>query len=133
VVEQVHALGLDTVDYILELSNLNQHWSEIVDLIAPSGTIVSITGSNTPIDLRALKQKRATFAWEWMYTKSFYETPDMQSQHAILERVRGLLDAGRLQSTLTKTLTPITAANLRQAHALVESNRMIGKVVLTNQ
>ncbi|WP_061777232.1 zinc-binding alcohol dehydrogenase family protein [Levilactobacillus senmaizukei] len=131
-VAQVHDLGFKTVDYILELSNLNQHWSEIVDLIKPSGHIVSITGSETPLDLRALKPKRATFAWEWMYTKSYYETPDMLSQHAILTRVQQLLDAGKLKSTLNKTMTPINAANLRAAHALVESNRMIGKVVITN-
>ncbi|MCT4487440.1 zinc-binding alcohol dehydrogenase family protein [Levilactobacillus parabrevis] len=131
-VDEVHALGYPTVDYILELSNLNQHWAEIVALIAPSGHIVSITGNDQPIDLRALKQKRATFAWEWMYTKSFFETDDMISQHETLERVRQLLDAGQLKSSLTKTFTPINAANLRAAHALVEANRMIGKVVLTN-
>ncbi|WP_125681196.1 zinc-binding alcohol dehydrogenase family protein [Levilactobacillus yonginensis] len=132
-VAQVQALGYPTVDYILELSNLNQHWSEIVSLIRPSGTIVSITGkTDSPLDLQALKTKRATFAWEWMYTKSYFETPDMISQHQILERVAQLLDAGTLVSTLNKTLTPINAANMRAAHALVETNRMIGKVVLTN-
>ncbi|WP_232842593.1 zinc-binding alcohol dehydrogenase family protein [Levilactobacillus tujiorum] len=132
-IDEVHALGYATVDYILELSNLNQHWQEIVALIKPSGHIASITGSDQPLDLRALKQKRATFAWEWMYTKSFYETADMISQHIILEQIRQLLDNGQLQSTLTQTFTPINAANLRAAHALVESNRMIGKVVLTNE
>lgn len=131
-VTEVHALGYPTVDYILELSNLNQHWAEIVALIKPSGHIVSITGSDQPIDLRALKQKRATFAWEWMYTKSYFETDDMISQHEILEKVSALLDSGQLQSTVTKTFTPINAANLRAAHALVEANRMIGKVVLAN-
>lgn len=130
---QVQALGFPTVDYILELSNLNQHWAEIVALIAPStGHIVSITGSETPIDLRALKQKRATFSWEWMFTKAYFGTADLASQHAILERVSQLVEDNVLQSTLTKTLSPITAENLRAAHELVESNRMIGKVVLTN-
>ncbi|MCH5463582.1 zinc-binding alcohol dehydrogenase family protein [Levilactobacillus tujiorum] len=132
-IDEVRTLGYTTVDYILELSNLNQHWQEIVALIKPSGHIASITGSDQPLDLRALKQKRATFAWEWMYTKSFYETADMISQHIILEQIRQLLDNGQLQSTLTQTFTPINASNLRAAHALVESNRMIGKVVLTNE
>ncbi len=132
-VPQVQALGYPTVDYILELSNLNQHWPEIVSLIAPSGSIVSITGSDTPIDLRALKQKRATFAWEWMFTKSYFGTPDMLSQHDILTRVAQLVDDGQIVTTLTQTFAPITAANLRTAHELVESNRMIGKVVLTNE
>ncbi|MFC6288685.1 zinc-binding alcohol dehydrogenase family protein [Levilactobacillus angrenensis] len=131
-VPQVQALGYPTVDYILELSNLNQHWPEIVSLIRPSGAIVSITGSDTPIDLRALKQKRATFAWEWMFTKSLFGTPDMITQHDILTRISQLVDAGKLVTMLTKTFTPINAANLRAAHELVESNRMIGKVVLTD-
>lgn len=132
-VPQVQALGYPTVDYILELSNLNQHWPEIVSLIKPSGHIVSITGSETPIDLRALKQKRATFSWEWMYTKSYFGTPDMISQHDILTQVAQLVDTGKLVTTLTKTFRPINAVNLRAAHELVEANRMIGKVVLTNE
>lgn len=132
-VQQVRDLGCHDVDYILELSNLNQHWHEIAELIAPSGHIVSITGSDHPVDLRALKQKRATFAWEWMYTKSYYQTADMTSQHDILERIGQLLDNGELQSTLTKTLQPINADNLRSAHQLVESHHMMGKVVITNE
>ncbi|MDT6980511.1 zinc-binding alcohol dehydrogenase family protein [Levilactobacillus zymae] len=129
-VPQVRELGYQYVDYVLELSNLNQHWPEIVDLIKPSGHIVSITGSDTPIDLRALKDKRATFAWEWMYTKSYFETPDMISQHQILEKVRQLLDEGTLRSTLTQTIQPINAENLMAAHKLVGSHHMMGKVVL---
>ena len=41
-----------------------------------------------------------------------------------------LLDDGTIQCTLTKTLQPLNAENLRQAHALVESGHMIGKVVV---
>lgn len=131
-VTQVHALGYPTVDYILELSNLNRHWDAIVELIKPHGKIVSITGNHKPLNLTALKQKSATFAWEWMYTKSFYHTPDMLSQHHILKAIASLLDTGALQSTLTKTLSPINVTNLKTAHQLVESNQMIGKVVVSD-
>ena len=41
-----------------------------------------------------------------------------------------LIDAGELRTTLTRRLGPINAANLRQAHALLESGRTIGKVAL---
>lgn len=129
-VPQVRALGHQYVDYVLELSNLNQHWAEIVDLIKPSGKIVSITGSEVPIDLRALKQKRATFAWEWMFSKAWFQTADMVSQHHALDEISQLLDAGVLKSTLTKTLTPFTAENLRAALQLVASHRMMGKAVI---
>lgn len=130
IVPQVRALGHQYVDYILELSNLNQHWAEIVDLIKPSGKIVSITGSSEPLDLVALKRKRATFAWEWMFTKAFFQTDDMLTQHHTLNEISRLLDSGELTSTLTKTITPLDAEHLRQAFQLVASHKMMGKVVL---
>lgn len=127
----VRALGYQYVDYILNLSDLDGHWNEIAELIVPSGRIAAITENKRPINLRQLTQKRAKFAWEWMYTKSFYHTPDMISQHDILERIATLLDEGTIKSTLTQTLTPINVSNLKAAHQLVETNQMIGKVVIT--
>ncbi|WP_322114230.1 zinc-binding dehydrogenase [Aquabacterium sp. A7-Y] len=40
------------------------------------------------------------------------------------------MEAGRLRSTLSETLGPVNATDLRRAHALVESGRVHGKVVL---
>jgi NADPH:quinone reductase-like Zn-dependent oxidoreductase len=82
------------------------------------------------IDLSALQHKSATFVWEFMFTRSMYQTADMIEQHNILNRLADLIDAKKLQSTLTKKLTPITAENLRRAHAIVEKGNMIGKIVL---
>lgn len=129
-VPQVRALGHQYVDYVLELSNLNQHWTEIVDLIKPSGKIVSITGSDVPIDLRALKQKRATFAWEWMFSKAWFHTDDLLSQHTSLDQISALLDQGVLTSTLTKTFQPLNAEQVRAALQLVASHKMMGKAVV---
>jgi NADPH2:quinone reductase len=36
-----------------------------------------------------------------------------------------------LKSTVTEVMTPINAANLRAAHAKIETGRTIGKIVLT--
>ena len=129
-VREVHALGIKDVDYILGLSNLDNHWNEMCALIKPGGHIASITENQRPIDLKKLTKKRGTFAWEWMYSKSYYHTADMISQHAILETVAELLDHGLLQSTLTQTLQPINALNLRRAHQLIEQHHMIGKLVI---
>ncbi|WP_412990406.1 zinc-binding alcohol dehydrogenase family protein [Pediococcus siamensis] len=120
------------VDNILELNDLDGHWDEMCELIKPSGKIASITENRYPIDLKKLTKKRATFVWEWMYTKSYFQTPDLQSQHDILEIIARLLDKGILNSTLTKKLQPINAANLRAAHQLVETNHMLGKIVVSN-
>jgi NADPH:quinone reductase-like Zn-dependent oxidoreductase len=54
----------------------------------------------------------------------------MIEQHRLLNEVAGLIEAGRMRSTMTRNLGKIAAVNLIQAHALVESGGMIGKVVL---
>lgn len=130
-VQEVRNLGYQYVDYILELNDLDGHWDEMAELIKPSGRITSITENKHPINLRKLTQKRAKFAWEWMYTKSFYQTEDMITQHQILDKVACLLDNGTLVSTLNKVLSPISVRNLKEAHRLVETNHMIGKVVVS--
>ncbi len=132
-VAEVSNLGYRYMDSILELNDLDGHWEEMAEIIQPNGRIVSITENRRPVDLQKLTKKRAKFAWEWMYTKSYYQTDDMASQHAILDQIADLLDTGTIRSTLTRQLGPINAENLRRAHAFVETNRMIGKVVVANR
>ncbi|MFT8493184.1 MAG: zinc-binding alcohol dehydrogenase family protein [Liquorilactobacillus satsumensis] len=129
-VTELNAAGHDSVDYILELNDIDGHWEEMAKMIKPLGKIVSITGNKKSLDLGLLKAKSVTFLWEWMFTKSFYHLPEMSSQHKILEKVADLLDEGVLESTVTKVFKTLSAANLRQAHALVETNRTIGKIVI---
>lgn len=131
-VPQVRHLGYQYVDYILELNNLDQHWNEMTELIKPNGQIASITENKRPIDLKKLTRKRGTFHWEWMYSKSYYETPDEITQHQILDKVAGMLDSGALQSTVTQVLSPINVDNLKKAHSMVEEGHMKGKVVVVN-
>lgn len=131
-VNKVHKLGYKYVDYILELKDIDSHWKEMCELIKPEGAIASITENRRPINLRLLTPKKAIFAWEWMYTKSYYHTPDMQSQHEILNKIATLIDNSELQCTLTQSLSPINANNLREAHSLVENGHMIGKVVVAD-
>ena len=83
-----------------------------------------------PIDLNLLKSKSASFAWEFMFTRAMFKTPDMNAQGLILDEVAALIDAKKLRTTLTETLTPINAANLREAHGRLESGRTIGKLAL---
>ncbi len=128
---QIEALGLKHVDYIACFNDLDQHWAAIGDLIAPQGAIVSIVGNRDPLSLDAVRAKSAALCWELMFTRPRFQTPDMIEQHRLLDRVADWLDAGRLHGTLRETLAPINAANLRAAHAKLESGTMIGKLVLT--
>ena len=65
-----------------------------------------------------------------MFARSLFNTRDIANQGQLLNRVASLVDQGILKSTVTQTLSPINAANLKQAHTLVESSRSIGKVTL---
>ncbi|MCY1178842.1 zinc-binding alcohol dehydrogenase family protein [compost metagenome] len=65
-----------------------------------------------------------------MYTRSMFQTPDMIEQHRLLERVAELVDRGVLKTTLGEHFGRIDATNLRRAHALLESGKAKGKIVL---
>lgn len=132
-VTEVRKLGFRYVDYILNLNDLDGHWDEIAELIKPAGKVGAITENERGIDLQKLTKKCASFHWEWMYSKSYYHTADMITQHDILERVAQLLDQGVIHSTVTQTLKPINVKNLKQAHQAVETNHMIGKIAISNQ
>jgi NADPH:quinone reductase-like Zn-dependent oxidoreductase len=104
----------------------------MAESIAPQGKICSIVETDSPLDLALLKSKSVTFSWEFMFTRAMYETADMIEQHRILNKVAEMVEAGKLRTTLTQRLTPIHAANLKKAHAIVEAGSMIGKIVLEN-
>ena len=77
-----------------------------------------------------LMQKNVSIHWEFMFTRSLFQTPDIQRQHEILEQAAALIDNGTLRTTLAESLGPINAANLRRAHQMLERGRTIGKLVL---
>ncbi len=127
---QLGALNFACVHFIANFSNTDIYWPIMAELIRPQGKIVSIVENSKPVELGLLKSKSATFSWEFMFTRAMYRTPDMDMQGKILDEVADLLDTKKLRPTLTETLTPINAANLRQAHARLESGHSIGKLVL---
>jgi NADPH:quinone reductase-like Zn-dependent oxidoreductase len=79
-----------------------------------------------------LKRKSISLHWELMFTRSMFETADMVRQHELLNRVAAMVEDDALTTTLGEHFGAINAANLRRAHALIESNRAIGKIVLEN-
>ncbi|MEO8673660.1 MAG: zinc-binding alcohol dehydrogenase family protein [Tahibacter sp.] len=127
---QLQALGFDGVDVVANLVDTDGYWDQCAEVVKPQGRIGLIVGSKTALPLEPLKNKSVGVAWEMMFTRSEYQTPDMDQQGRLLARVADLVDRGELQSTLTETLTPINAANLRLAHARSESGRTLGKLVI---
>lgn len=129
-VHAVRQAGFKSVDFIVDFVDTHAYWDSMTELIKPQGHIASITGSAQPIALNKLKSKSASFHWELMFTRSSYETEDMQEQHEILNRVARLMDEAVLQTTLHTTLTGLSAENFREAHRLLETNATIGKIVI---
>lgn len=127
---QLIAIGIEQVSHIASLTHTAQHFNDYVEIIKPQGKICLIDDPATPLNFSALKAKSVSLHWELMFTRPRFETEDMIKQHHILNKVSELLDAGSIQSTMTKNLGEITAENLILAHSIIEEGTMIGKIVL---
>ena len=128
---ELERIGMSGVTYILCLNDVNYYWQVMADMISPQGRICAVVSAKEPLNLTMLKNKSVGFAWEFMFTKSMYETDDMISQHELLNRVADLVDRGSVKTTMTEHGGPLTAANLAKAHQRLESGQMVGKLVLS--
>jgi zinc-binding alcohol dehydrogenase family protein len=128
-VAQVRELGFDHVDHIA-LFNDMRHWETAVDLIRPQGGIVTIDDTHLPMPMEGMKIKAASLHWEFMFARSMHQTPDMIEQHRLLTWAAGEIDAGRIRTTVSEVISPINAANLREAHRRIETGQAKGKIVL---
>ncbi|MFJ3047998.1 zinc-binding alcohol dehydrogenase family protein [Herbaspirillum chlorophenolicum] len=127
--EQLQKIGLANVDIVISLTHTGQHYAQIVEVLAPQGQFALIDDPAT-LDALPLKRKSISLHWELMFTRSMFETPDMIRQHQLLQRVSSLIDEGVIRTTLGENFGKINADNLRRAHALIETGRARGKVVL---
>ncbi len=128
--EALREAGIESVTHAASLTHTDQHYAQIVEALAPQGRLGLIDDPAHPLDVLALKRKSLSLHWELMFTRSLYRTEDMAEQGRLLDQVADLVDAGRLRSTLGEHYGIINAANLKRAHALLESGRARGKIVL---
>ena len=128
-VKQVRALGIDFVDHIAIFNDM-RHWDAAVELIRPQHGIVSIDNTDLPMPMADMKMKSCSFHWEFMFARSMHQTADMIEQHHLLSYVANEIDAGHIRTTVSDVLSPINAANMREAHRLVETGKVKGKIVV---
>lgn len=126
---QLEEFGIKQVDHVISLTHTDTYYDQIVDLLKPQGQLALIDDPST-LDAMPLKRKSISLHWEFMFTRSMYRTADMDKQHLLLDRVAALIDEGTLKSTLGEHIGIINATNLRKAHAQIESNKAVGKIVL---
>ncbi len=126
---QVAGLGIGAPAFVFSTTETHRHLAEIIELIAPQGRF-GLIDDPQGLDVTGFKRKAVSIHWELMFTRSIFETPDMAEQGKLLNEVARLADAGTVRTTLTALLKPINAANVKKAHALLESGRARGKIVL---
>ncbi|MCL6707591.1 zinc-binding alcohol dehydrogenase family protein [Pseudomonas sp. R2.Fl] len=129
IAEQVAALNIGSPAFVFSTTETHRHLGEIIELIAPQGRF-GLIDDPASLDVIGFKRKAVSIHWELMFTRSIYQTPDMEEQGKLLNEVSRLVDEGKVRTTITETFSPINAANLKKAHAILESGKAKGKVVL---
>ncbi len=119
-----------TPGYVAALNGTAGHFGAIVELIKPRGHI-GIIDDFGACDMMLAKPKSLSVNWEFMFTRSMFNTEDMAAQGALLDEVSGLLDKGDLIPTVTGNLGVMSADAMIKAHKLQEDGRVIGKNVLS--
>jgi zinc-binding alcohol dehydrogenase family protein len=128
---QIAEMAIGAPGFVFSITETSQHIGDILELIAPQGRLGLIDDPKEPVDVRQFKRKALSIHWETMFARPIFQTPDMIEQYKLLNHVSELVDKGKIRTTLSDVLGPINAANLKQAHALIEGGRTRGKLVLS--
>ncbi|MEQ1150874.1 zinc-binding alcohol dehydrogenase family protein [Acinetobacter johnsonii] len=126
---QIKALGLDAPIYIFSTNQTETYLHQISKLIAPQGKFGLIDDPKS-MDIVEFKSKSVSIHWEFMFTRSMFNTTDIEQQSQLLHQVAELVDNHKIKTTLNQTLGKINAKNLKLAHELIETGRAKGKIVL---
>ena len=127
--EQIEALKLPPVALVASLTFTDQHYKAIAEVMAPQGKF-GLIDDPAEFTVGVFKGKAISMHWESMFTRSSFQTADMIAQHHLLNDVADLIDKGVLRTTLDQSFGTINAANFKRAHALLESGKSRGKIVL---
>lgn len=129
--KQIAELAIGAPAFVFSITETSQHIGDILELISPQGRLGLIDDPKEPVDVRQFKRKALSIHWETMFARPVFQTADMIEQHKLLTHVAELVDAGKIRTTLSEVLGPINATNLKAAHALIESGKTRGKLVLS--
>lgn len=128
--EQIAALGIGAPAFVFSTTHTPSYISAIAQLIAPQGRFGLIDEFADASDVNLFKRKAVSIHWELMFTRPIFGAADMDEQGKLLSEVSRLVDRGVIRTTMTERVSPINAANLKRVHALSESGKARGKIVL---
>ena len=126
---EMETLGIGAPGFVFSTTETDAHLKEIAELIAPQGRFALIDDPAV-LDVNPFKRRSVSIHWEFMFTRSMFETADIGEQGVLLNEVSRLVDEGKLKTTFGENLGVINAENLKKAHQVLESGKAIGKIVL---
>jgi zinc-binding alcohol dehydrogenase family protein len=126
---ELKRVGIPAVTHVASLTQTESHFPQIVECLAPQGKF-GLIDDPPVLDIMPLKRKCISVYWELMFTRPVFGTADMIAQHRLLSEAAELVDAGLIRTTVGEHFGRISAENLKRAHALIESGRAKGKIVL---
>lgn len=128
--EELKTIGFENVNYIASLTHTGDHLADIIEIIAPQGKLGIIDDADV-LDVMPFKRKCISVHWEFMFTRSLFQTEDILEQHKLLTKIASMIDEGKIKTTFAENFGSINASNLLKAHALLESGKSKGKIVLS--
>ncbi len=128
--EELKKIGVDGVDYIFCTNSIDVYFDQFSHITNPFGRIVSIVEIEKAVNLASLKLKSISFSWEFMFTRSMFQTSDMKKQGEILAQVAKMIEDGKIKTTMNTNLGAMTPENLKKGHDLLLTGSTIGKIVL---
>src|ERR1700753_896783 len=123
--EQIEKLKFPPLGVVASLTNTDQYYKALADIMAPQGRY-GLIDDPAEFNVGVFKGKSISIHWESMFTRSSFQTADMLGQHNLLNDVAELVDKGVLKTTLDQSFGTINAANIKRAHALLESGQSRG-------
>ncbi len=127
--QEMKRIGVPQVEYAVCLNQTDAHFAELAESIAPQGKF-GLIDDPLALDIRLLKRKSISLHWEFMFTRAMFGTGDMAGQGRLLDELAAMVDAGLIRTTVGEHFGAINASNLKRAHALLESGKARGKIVL---
>ena len=128
---QVRNIVPEGVRHVLALTKTEDHFDEIIEALSPEGAMALIENFSRSVDVNKMKTKSLSLHWEFMFGRPRFQLATMAEQGRLLNEVADLVDMGLIRSTANANFGSINADNLKRAHALVESGKTIGKIVLS--
>ena len=122
-------LPADSFEYVVSLFDITPYWPAVTNLIAPFGHVGTIVEFPNDLAIGKIKNKAASFDWEFMFTKSLFHFNEA-SQGQILERVAALVEQKAIAAPQVTVYNGLNAANVTAMFTELATGHTTGKLVV---